>query len=94
MNWNRGKSLPRKQLGGSQNEASTDLDAPKISRRGKGIRFVAAALFATAIGASGVYYPVTVDIDRGPRSLAEWLGEKGTASTKCCLRDILVMSIG
>jgi len=90
VNWNRVKSLPRKQSGGYLNEASTDVDAHKISRRGKGIRLVATALSTATAGAGSFYYPVTTDIDRGPHSLAKWLGEKGTARIKGCLRDILV----
>ena len=69
---------------------STDVDASKISRRVPGIRIVAAALSATATGACRIYYFVTTDINRGPRSLAKWLGEKGTARIKGCLRHILV----
>ena len=90
MNSNRVRSLPRKQLGGSRNEASTYIDAPKNTRRGKGIRLVAATLSAAATGVCRIYYFITTDIDRGPHSLAEWLGEKGTARIKSCLRDILL----
>ena len=51
---------------------------------------MAAALSAAATGAGSFYYSVTTDIDRSPRSLAEWLGEKVIARIKDCLRDVLV----
>jgi hypothetical protein len=50
---------------------------------------MAAALSAAAIGAGSFYYSVTTDIDRSPRSLAEWLGEKGIARIKDRLRNTL-----
>ena len=46
---------------------------------------MAAALSATATGAGNLYYLIATDIDHDPRSLAEWLGEKGTARVKDCL---------
>ena len=77
-------------FGHCEHFALVDVDEAKNSRKGKGIRIVAAALSATTTGAGSFYYPVTTDIDCSPRSLAEWLGEKGIVCIKGRLRDILV----
>ena len=90
MSWNAVKSLPRRQQRGYRNEASTYVDACENSRGGKEIWLVAATLSAVATGAGSFYYSVTTYINRGSRSMAEWLGKEGTARFKGRLRGILL----
>jgi len=49
---------------------------------------VATPLFTAAAGAGSVYYPVTTDINRNSRFLAEGLAEKGAAHFRSCFRGI------
>jgi len=51
---------------------------------------VAATLSAVAASAGSVYYSVTNDINRGSRSMEEWLGKEGTARFEGRLRGILL----
>ena len=51
---------------------------------------MATAFSAAAAGICGIYHSVTAYTNRYPRSLAERLGEEGTARIKSCFRDVLL----